>query len=382
MREDDEVKRTWVASVPVLHSFSKAADPASYLPLPGDWFIGLSDVVGSTAAIGAGRYKAVNLAGAGTISAVANALGGALPLFAFGGDGAHFALSPDQEPVAADALARASAWAERDLGLSLRVGITRVADVRAAGLDVCAAFWQASDHVRYAMFAGGGLEWAEAQLKSGAIVLPPAPEGAEPDLSGLSCQWGPIQSSQGAIMSLIVKPAPETPQAVFAGIAAGVIAILEESPALNPVPGRGPEVRWPSGAIGLQSRVADKGRSTWQRRVSVVAGAGLAWLVFKLGRRVGSFDPKRYRREIAANTDYRKFADGLMMTVDCPPETVARLRELLDGASAGGAVRYGLHLQDQALVTCVVPSVLTSDHMHFVDGSGGGYASAAQQLRD
>jgi len=219
-------------------------------------------------------------------------------------------------------------------------------------------------------------------LKSGTIVLPPAPEGAEPDLSGLSCQWGPIQSSQGAIMSLIVKPAPETPQALFAGIAAGVIAILEESPSLNPVPGRGPEVRWPSGAIGLQSRVANKGRSGWRRRLSVVAGAALAWLVFKLGRRVGRFDPKRYRREIAANTDYRKFADGLMMTVDCSPETVARLRALLDDASAGGVVRYGLHLQDQALVTCVVPSVLTSDHMHFVDGSGGGYASAAQQLRD
>jgi hypothetical protein len=27
-----------------------------------------------------------------------------------------------------------------------------------------------------------------------------------------------------------------------------------------------------------------------------------------------------------------------------------------------------------------VPSVLASDHMHFVDGAGGGYAFAAQQL--
>jgi len=29
-----------------------------------------------------------------------------------------------------------------------------------------------------------------------------------------------------------------------------------------------------------------------------------------------------------------------------------------------------------------VPSVMSSDHMHFVDGSGGGYASAARQLRE
>ena len=32
-------------------------------------------------------------------------------------------------------------------------------------------------------------------------------------------------------------------------------------------------------------------------------------------------------------------------------------------------------------MTCVVPSVLTSDHMHFVDGVGGGYAAAAEKIR-
>ncbi len=70
-----------------------------------------------------------------------------------------------------------------------------------------------------------------------------------------------------------------------------------------------------------------------------------------------------------------------MMTVDCAPETVARLRALLEEAAAAGIVRYGLHLQDEALMTCVVPSVLSADHMHFVDGADGGYASAARQLR-
>ena len=100
-----------------------------------------------------------------------------------------------------------------------------------------------------------------------------------------------------------------------------------------------------------------------------------------VGRRVGGFDPKIYRREIATNTDFRKFDDGLMMTVDCSQETVAQLRALLEDAQARGVIRYGLHVQDEALMTCVVPSVLTSDHMHFVDGSGGGYAAAAQQLR-
>ncbi|MDH3231678.1 MAG: DUF3095 domain-containing protein [Alphaproteobacteria bacterium] len=366
----------------MLVHFEKVTDPSNYTPLPDDWCIGVSDVVDSTTAIEDGRYKAVNLAGAGTISAVANALGGELPLFVFGGDGARFSVPPVQTNAAADALSRVAMWAEGELNLRLRVGMTSVAEVRAAGFDARVAFWQASDHVRYAMFTGGGLEWAESQLKSGAISLPPAPADAEPDLTGLSCQWGPILPRQGKILSLIVKPAPGASESRFAEIASRVIAVLEEGAAMNPVPAGGPDVRWPSTAIDLQSRVVHNGHPGWWRRLRVLMTTALIWLVFKLDIRIGGFDPDRYRREIAVNTDFRKFDDALMMTVDCSPDAAARLRAILDEAAAAGVVRYGLHMQDAALMTCVVPSALTSDHMHFVDGADGGYASAARQLRE
>jgi Protein of unknown function (DUF3095) len=32
-------------------------------------------------------------------------------------------------------------------------------------------------------------------------------------------------------------------------------------------------------------------------------------------------------------------------------------------------------------VTCIVPSQLSRDHMHFIDGAAGGYAQAAQQMK-
>ncbi len=165
----------WLGRVPLLADFAGAADSRRYLALPDDWVIGVCDVVDSTPAIAAGRYKAVNLAGAGSISAVTNALGGRLALSVFGGDGAAFAVPPDEAPAAADALARAAGWVRRELELELRVGMVPVAGIRAAGHDVRVAFWRASEHVRYAMFAGGGVEWAEARLKAGAIGL-----GAEP----------------------------------------------------------------------------------------------------------------------------------------------------------------------------------------------------------
>ena len=113
----------------------------------------------------------------------------------------------------------------------------------------------------------------------------------------------------------------------------------------------------------------------------VFLNALLVWLVFKLGIRIGRFSADRYRREIAETTDFRKFDDALIMTIDCSPATVDRLRSILDRASARKIVRYGLHVQDEALITCVVPSVLSSDHMHFVDGADGGYALAARDLK-
>ncbi len=344
--------------------------------------VAVADVVESSTAIADGRYKAVNLAGAGTISAVANALQGKLRLFSFGGDGASFAVPPAQESTARDALARVAAWASRDLDLDLRVGMTTVSEIRAAGADVRAAFWKASDNVRYTMFTGGGLEWAEEQLKRDIIRFAPAPPHEEPDLTGLSCQWGPIRPRHGNVVSLIVKPASGADPARFGEITASVIALLERSATLNPVPATGPEIRWPSSAIGLQSDVAQAGRPGWQRRLRVIGAAAAAWIVFKLGRRIGSFDPDQYRREIAENTDFRKFDDALMMTVDCGDETIEELRDLLKSAQEAGAVRYGLHIQDEALMTCVAPSIMSSDHIHFVDGAGGGYASAARQMRE
>ncbi len=374
------LKDAWIETLPVMKDFSRVSDPSQYRSLPDNWHIGISDVVNSTKAIELGNYKAVNLAGAGTISALANEIGDELRLFLFGGDGARFAVPAAQARRAAKALSRVAMWVKRDLDLELRVGMVSVAEIRAAGLDVRSAFWQASDHVRYAMFMGGGLEWAEAQIKAGSFCLQPADPGDEPNLAGLSCQWGPIRARNGKIVSLIVRPVEGISAARFSDIVSKVVELLRETTDPNPVPPDGPDVRWPARAIGLQSRIANMGKTVWLRRLHVLCATAFAWLIFKLGIRIAKFDPSQYRREIAVNTDFRKFDDALMMTVDCATDVIAALRELLDKAVEDGTVHYGLYTQNEALLTCVVPSVRNSDHMHFVDGGDGGYTAAARQL--
>ena len=69
------------------------------------------------------------------------------------------------------------------------------------------------------------------------------------------------------------------------------------------------------------------------------------------------------------------------MTLDCSEAVAAKLRALLEEGAGRGLVRFGLHSQKAAIMTCIVPSYGRDDHLHFLDGADGGYARAALQLR-
>ncbi len=60
---DEAPTATFYAGLPVAEDFDAAVDMSRYAAVPDDWWLGLADVVTSTEALGAGRYKAVNTAG-------------------------------------------------------------------------------------------------------------------------------------------------------------------------------------------------------------------------------------------------------------------------------------------------------------------------------
>ncbi len=178
---------TFYGSIPVFRGFTKLMEPSLYSPLPGDWTVGVADIVESTKAIADRRYKAVNMAGAAVIASVTNALEGREFPFVFGGDGASFAVGADDLPRAREALAATAAWVKEDLDLVMRVAMVPVGAIRAQGADVRVARFGPSANLSYAMFSGGGLGWAEAAMKRGEFAVAAPPPGTQPDLSGLSC---------------------------------------------------------------------------------------------------------------------------------------------------------------------------------------------------
>lgn len=372
---------TFYSSIPVFRGFASLMDPSLYSPLPDDWSIGIADIVESTKAIAQARYKAVNMAGASVIAAVANALEGREFPFVFGGDGASFAVSPDDLERTREAMAATAIWVEESLNLVMRVALVPVRAVRAQGLDVRVARFGPSANLSYAMFSGGGLGWAETAMKRGEFAVPKANPGTQPDLTGLSCRFEEIPSARGLILSVLVVPGRGAEPAAFRKVIEDIIALAERTPdAGRPVPPEGPPLKWPPAGNEYEVR-AMRGGSLLKRRAFVLANTLFAYVVMRFGISVGGFVPKTYVQQVVENSDFRKYDDGLRMILDCTPELEAALTKRLAAAAAAGIVRYGLHAQDAAMMTCFTPSALRSDHVHFIDGARGGYASAATALK-
>ena len=366
------------ASLPVIEDFARAVAADAYSPLPDDWKVGFADVKGSTAAVAAGRYKAVNMIGAGVVAAVSNALHRRPFPFVFGGDGASFAVSPQDAPEAEGALRAMATFAQEDFDFELRIAMAEVAEIRAGGRDVRVARYGPSANIAYAMFAGGGLTWLDEVAKAGRFALEPAAPGARPDLSDLSCRWGVTPARHGLILSLIVAPRGDDPRfgPFLAELVRDALAVEDGG---RPVTidsliggAAGP-------AIALESsvfRAAGASGAAARAKAALIYGVGFLFKTFDL--KLGDFDMKQYKRDLVANADFRKFDDGLRMTLDCSKDFADALEAKLGLAPF---VEWGMARQEGAQITCYSPLSAGRAHLHFIDGAGGGYTMAAKALK-
>jgi hypothetical protein len=244
------------------------------------------------------------------------------------------------------------------------------------------ARYAVSKPVSYAMFNGRGLQWAEDQMKQGHNLIAPAPPGTRPDLTGLSCRWSPIRAEENdVILSIIVAPRDDPGR--FETTVHALFGILNDSPRKSsPIPASGPEVAFPPPGLHLEAEATKHNEGgyikAWLKALYI---ALIAFILMKTGRKLGDFDPKRYRDYTGYNTDFRKFGDGLWMTVNCSKPRAEEIEALLHAAELQGDIHFGTHRQHSAIMTCIVPSITNDTHFHFLDGGEGGYTAAATALK-
>lgn len=343
-----------------------------------------ADIADSTPAIEAGRYKEVNMVGAAVITAVLNAARGLDLPFVFGGDGGTVLVPGRLRADAVAALGRLQRLATAEFDLPLRAAAIPVRRIRDEGLDVAVGKLRLAPGNALAMFAGGGLARADRIMKDtpgDRHVLAEPEHAGPPDLEGLTCRWEPLRPRNGAMIALIAEPQPDVRAGpVLEETLRTLAAILGPLGGHAPVTDRTLRFRFPP--TGLVHEVAMRGGRRAAAWAKALGTAVLQWLAERGGLRIGPYDQPRYRAELKRQTDFRKFDDALRVVLDVTPAEADRIEEALAGAHARGRLFYGLHRAEQALMTCLVFSLERSEHVHFIDAAGGGFAAAAKRLKE
>ncbi|MEO1160503.1 MAG: DUF3095 family protein [Pseudomonadota bacterium] len=364
--------------------FDTISDGLGFMPLPDDWTVLISDVVNSTGAIERGEYKSVNMVGAASIVAVLNGCDGVDVPFMFGGDGGVVAVPPGALKAARTRLGSLQDQCEPLFGLTLRAAAIPVHELRRAGTDVQVRKFQLAGNNHLAMFAGGGLELADKWLKDEAQNnwhLSSEDAGKSLDLEGLSCRWQPLQARNGVMLTVILQTAGN--KVTTSQINKNLTRILGKP--INdcaPVQNSNLKLAGISSPSLAMERAALRGR---YGRYGALAWTTLTYafqsLAERYNRKYVEYDAPRYREELKANTDFRKFDGALRLVIDVTVEQADEIERFLESGFAAGNLNYGTWRSEAALMTCLLFDLAQSLHVHFIDGANGGYTQAAKAMK-
>ncbi|MDY6805444.1 MAG: DUF3095 domain-containing protein [Cyanobacteriota bacterium] len=378
-----------------LPSFSQfcsvTTDADKFVSVPDDWCIVITDVAGSTKAIEAGRYKDVNILGACSIIAVLNIAGNLKIPFIFGGDGASLLVPPSLLAKTREVLLATQHLACQEFDLYLRVGVVPVSTVTAANYEVKIAKVNISKKYQQAMFSGGGLAYAEELIKNpatGEIYNLTNPENlVDADFSGLICPWQNVASKEGLMLSLIVKAtcsSDATNNLIYVEFGEYLSNNYKNENLMNPIAAEKLKITLRNEDLYSVVKVHSRFRGWWQKMLLLwqtkITNFMFIWFM-KFKVKLGEQDFGKSKLNVVADTDFRKFDDALRMVIPADETQIEKLENYLEAQYQKGKLVYGLHISQNALITCAVFQE-SGNHISFIDGADGGYALAAKAMKE
>jgi hypothetical protein len=191
----------------IIDDFDQVTDDSLYKKIPDDWLVIITDVIGSTRALEAGKYKEVNTLGAITVALIQNILGTLDFAFVFGGDGATITLPGSDYDKVYPHLSGLNEIAINRFGLELRVCTVSVKELFEKNGIIKMAKLRLHKQRTITVFSGGGLKLADALIKRypEKYGLKISNLYSSPNLNNLSCRWNPIPAQHGQILTILIE---------------------------------------------------------------------------------------------------------------------------------------------------------------------------------
>jgi hypothetical protein len=352
---------------------------ALFADVPADWHIVITDIKSSTQAVMGGAHETVNLIATGSIVSALNiafGMGVTVPFF-FGGDGATFIVPPAIIDKVMLALAAYKVSTLQNFNLELRTGTVPVQKVYDEGHHLHIAKYSSSQVFFIPVVLGNGINYAEQIIKGDDYMLAPnTGEEEQPDLTGMQCRWdriAPPENKEEVVSLLVVARDGNRQSAVFKDVMNAMDEIYGP-----------PQKRQPISVAKLQFN------STFSKLSNemMVKLGEIKWLQLLKTWMFGLFgyiyfhtkNGKTYLQSLVEMADTLVIDGKINTVISGTAKQRLALQKILDKLEADGKLIYGLHVSRASVMSCYVRD-LKDDHIHFVDGSEGGYTQAARMLK-
>jgi len=350
--------------------------------VPKNWHILVTDIQGSSNAVTEGKHNDVNLTATGSIIAVLNAVKKIhsslrIPYF-FGGDGATFIVPSSIIEDLMNVLTDYSLHIKRTLNLDLRVGSLVVDDVYQHNYSLRISKLKVNNYLTTPVILGNGLKYAESKIKEKfnkeANLID---KEIKLDLEGMECRWDEIYPSGNhkKVVCLLIGATSESKQAeVFNEIMNEIDYIFGNLNKRNPITIKNLKLK----------PTLEKIRKEMHTRIGVFNRAYLMnnWLITFFGQYYFKFFKagKLYLYRVTQLSDTIMLDGSINTVISGDEKQLGKLRFFLDTLESQNKIVYGFHKTYASIMSCYVED-REKKHIHFVDGTEGGYTAASVEYK-
>ena len=350
--------------------------------VPESWYVIVVDIQNSTNAVKEGNHHQVNLTATGAIISVLNTIRKfqgniEIPYF-FGGDGATFIVQFSLLDKIVQVLDNYRLHIKRKTNLVLRVGQIHVKKLVEKNVQLKIAKHQLTEKLSIPIVLGNGLKVAEHIIKSSFKEKSTTSfDESLLNLEGMECRWDEISpdKSQAKVVCLLLDATVEATQS---DIYKQVLSQMEKDFGSF-------ENRQPIKNTKLRLDANPK-KVLEEMKISLVSNNWMyflkSWLKTNFGKIYLNLTSsgKQYLKQIG-QLSHTFMLDGMINTVFTAEQSkIDNFIAFLDTLEADNKLIYGIHVTHASVMSCYVLDRRTT-HSHFVDGTEGGYTSAAKMFK-
>lgn len=357
-----------------------------FVDVPNDWFVIIADIKNSTTAVNAGHHNDVTLVAASALIVALNIAKDnnvEIPFF-FQGDGGTVLVPPLIVTDVRNGLNVHNTNSITNFNLEFHIGSLSIEEIKKSGHWLKIAKVKFGKNMSKAIIIGDGLPYAEEIIKhneEGIAAHTVVPDALNMD--GLECRWNkirPLEESNEIVCYLIEATKPGLQAQVYADVLQKMDAIYGTLEKRNPISLKRLKLLLSVRKI-KREMLARFGK--WKQKYFLTAflETFLGLLYFKFNLNINNLRGHDYLKQVVANA-YILTIDGRISSIIASTSDKHKaFIEYLSQLEHTGMLVFGHFTSRESVMTCYIEN-RNENHIHFVDGTNGGYTEAAKEFKN